>query len=62
MVGSLLYQLDQTIAQAVGAVSTFNFSPNEAHLTAVKRIFRYLEGTINIGLKYEKSPSWILEL
>ena len=29
----------------------------EAHLTAVKRIFHYLKGTINLGLKYEKSAN-----
>ena len=58
MVGSLLYAAIATrpdIAQAVGVVSKFNSCPNEAHLTAVKRIFRYLKGTMNFGLKYEKS-------
>ena len=51
MVGSLLYASIATrpdIAQAVGAVSKFNSCPTEAHLTAVKRIFRYLKGTINL--------------
>ena len=43
------------VAQAVGAVSKFNSCPTEAHLTAVKRIFRYLKGTINLGIKYERS-------
>ena len=43
------------LSQAVGAVSMFNSCPTEAHLTAVKRIFRYLKGTINLGLKYERS-------
>ena len=45
MVGSLLYAAIDTrpdIAQAVGAVSKFNANPTEAHLTAVKRILRYL--------------------
>ena len=58
MVGSLLYASIATrpdIAQAVGAVSKFNSCPTEAHLTAVKRIFRYLKGTINLGIKYERS-------
>ena len=52
MVGSLLYAAIATrpdISQAVGAVSKFNSCPTEAHLTAVKRIFRYLKGTINLG-------------
>ena len=58
MVGSLLYAATATrpdIAQAVGAVSKFNSCPTEAHLTAVKRILRYLKGTINLGLMYNKS-------
>lgn len=52
MVGSLLYAAMATrpdIAQAVGAVSKFCSNPNETHLTAVKRIFRYLKGTVNLG-------------
>ena len=58
MVGSLLYAAITTrsdIAQAVGAVSKFNSCPTEAHLTAVKRIFRYLNGTIDLCIKYERS-------
>ena len=58
MVGSLLYAAIATrpdIAQAVGTVSNFNSCPTEAHLTAVKRILRYLKGTINLRLRYERS-------
>ena len=58
MVGTLLYAATATrpdIAQAVGAVSKFNSCPTEAHVTAVKRIIRYLKGTINLGLMYNKS-------
>ena len=43
-VGSLMYAAIATrpdISQAVGVVSKFNPKPTEAHLTAVKRIFRY---------------------
>ena len=43
------------IAFAVGAVSRFNNSPQTAHWTAVKRIFRYLQATRNLGLTYSKS-------
>ena len=58
MVGSLLYASIASrpdIAQVVGAVSKFNSCPTEAHLTAVKQIFHYLKGTINLCIKYEKS-------
>ena len=60
MVGSLLYAAMATrpdIAQAVSAVSKFNANPDAAHLTAVKRILRYLKGTANFALKYEQSDS-----
>ena len=30
--------------------SRFQVCPKESHLNAVKRIFRYLKGTIDIGL------------
>ena len=55
MVGSVLYAAMATrpdIAQAVAVVSKFNSKPYEAHLTAVKRILRYLKGTVNLALKY----------
>ena len=60
MVGSLLYAATAThpdIAHAVGVVSKFNARPNEAHLTAMKRIFRYLKGTVDHVLKYEKKDA-----
>ncbi|XP_058741394.1 uncharacterized protein LOC131613765 [Vicia villosa] len=38
----------------VGLCARFQTDPKESHLTAVKRIFRYLVGTTDIGLWYEK--------
>lgn len=58
MIGSLLYAAIATrpdIAYAVGALARFNSAPNEAHLTAVKRVFRYLKGTANLHLQYRKT-------
>ncbi len=43
IVGSLLYTRPD-ISQAVRVVSKFSSKPPEAHLTAVKRILRYLKG------------------
>ena len=57
MVGSLLYAAMATrpdISQAVGVVSKFNSKPTAAHLTAVKRILRYLNGTVDLAFKYQK--------
>ena len=58
MVGSLLYVAIATrpdISQAVGVVSKFNSCPTEAHLTAVKRVLRYLKGSLDVTLKYKKT-------
>ena len=58
MVGSLLYAAMATrpdIAHAVGAVSKFCAQPTEAHLTAAKRVLRYLSGTRYLALRYQKS-------
>lgn len=60
MVGSLLHAAMATrpdIAQAVSVVSKFNANPSAANLTVVKRILRYLKGTLNLALKYERSDS-----
>ncbi|GJX23521.1 copia protein [Tanacetum coccineum] len=35
--------------------------PTEMHLTAIKRIFRYLKGTINMGLWYPKDSGFELK-
>ena len=65
MVESLLYASTYNatrpdIAQAVGVVSKFSSNPNEAHLTAVKRIMPYLKWTINIALYYKKTEDRVL--
>ena len=57
IVGSLLYAAITTrpdIAQAVGVVSKFCANPTQSHLTAAKRILRYLKGTVNLGLSYKR--------
>ena len=63
MAESLLYVATATcpdIAYAVGVVSKFNAKPSEAHLTTVKRIFRYLKGTSDLALKYKRTDDIVL--
>ena len=58
IVGSLLYVAIATrpdIAQAVGVVSKFNSRPSQIHLTAAKRVLRYLKGTSDLVLKFQQS-------
>jgi len=54
MIGSLLYLTASRpdIVFAVGLCAHFQTAPKESHLTAVKRIFRYLVGTTDLGLWY----------
>ena len=36
-------------------IARFSSNPTTQHWTAVKRIFRYLKGTIHLGLLYERN-------
>jgi hypothetical protein len=62
MIGSLLYLTASRpdIMQVVGLVGRFQSNPKETHVLAVKRIFRYLQGTIDYGLWYSKNTDLIL--
>lgn len=54
-VGSLMYAMVCTrpdLAHAVSVVSGFMGDPGKEHWQAVKRIFRYLRGTSDVGLIY----------
>lgn len=55
-VGCLLYAAQNTrpdICYIVNMLSRFNNNPGKAHWSAVKRVMRYLKGTINKGLVYD---------
>jgi len=56
MIGSLLYLTASRpyILFSVCLCARFQSDPRESHLTAVKRIFKYLKGTTNLGLLYRK--------
>jgi len=57
MISSLLYLTASRpdILFSVCLCARFQSNPRESHLTAVKRIFKYLKGTTNLGLLYRKS-------
>ncbi|GKD38701.1 retrovirus-related pol polyprotein from transposon TNT 1-94 [Tanacetum coccineum] len=48
------------IVQAVCYCARYQARPTEKHLKEVKRIFRYLKGTINMGLWYPKDSGFEL--
>ena len=56
MIGSLLYVTASRtdVMQVVEQVARFQATPKETHIIAVKRIFRYLKGTMDFGLWYPK--------
>nr|GFA16721.1 uncharacterized mitochondrial protein AtMg00810-like [Tanacetum cinerariifolium] len=56
MIGSLIYVTSSRpdIMFATCMCTRYQANPNEHNVSAVKRIFRYLKGTINLGLWYSK--------
>nr|GEW93584.1 uncharacterized mitochondrial protein AtMg00810-like [Tanacetum cinerariifolium] len=62
MIGSLMYvtssRPDNMFATCMCA--RYQANPNEHHVFVVKRIFRYLKGTINLGLWYSKDSGFDL--
>ena len=62
MIGSLLYLTASRpdIMFSVCMCARFQANPKESHLSAVKRILRYLKHTPSIGLWYPKGASFVL--
>nr|GEW89540.1 hypothetical protein [Tanacetum cinerariifolium] len=56
MIGALMYRTSSRpdIVHATCLCAQFQANPTEKHLKEVKRIFRYLRGTVNTGLWYTK--------
>ncbi|GKF58099.1 hypothetical protein Tco_0171636, partial [Tanacetum coccineum] len=56
MIVSLMYLTSSRpyLIYAVCLCARYQAKPTEKHLNAVKRIFRYLKGTVNMGLWYSK--------
>ncbi|GKE74767.1 retrovirus-related pol polyprotein from transposon TNT 1-94, partial [Tanacetum coccineum] len=59
MVGTLMYLTSSRpdLVYAVCMCARYQAHPTEKHLHAVKRIFRYLRGTVNRGLWYSKDSA-----
>ncbi|KAE8656318.1 Nodulation-signaling pathway 2 protein [Hibiscus syriacus] len=59
VVGSLLYlcHTRPDLSYSVGKVAQFMHAPREMHWLAVKRILRYLVGTIDYGLMFQASKA-----
>ncbi|GJW53864.1 retrovirus-related pol polyprotein from transposon TNT 1-94 [Tanacetum coccineum] len=59
MIGTLLYLTASRpdLQFAICMCARYQARPTEKHLHAVKRIFRYLKGTVNRGLWYPKDSS-----
>nr|GEW76220.1 uncharacterized mitochondrial protein AtMg00810-like [Tanacetum cinerariifolium] len=56
MIGALMYLTSSrpNIVHATCLCARYQAKPNKKHLMEVKRIFRYLRGTVNMGLWYTK--------
>lgn len=57
-VGSLMYLTVATrpdISFAVGLACRYLNGPNENHVNLVKRIFKYIKGTISFGIRFESN-------
>jgi len=62
MIGSLMYLMASRpgIMFSTCLCARYQANPKESHLIAVKRIFRYLKGTKNLGLWYPKNSAFDL--
>ena len=55
IIGSLMYLMNCTrpdIPYAVGRLSRYTQGLNQDHWTIVRRVIKYLRGTINYGLRF----------
>ena len=64
IIGSLRYLVNTRpdIAYSVGIVSRFMEAPGKEHWAAVKRIVRYIAGTLDYGCRFQKGKKMDLKL
>jgi hypothetical protein len=64
MIGFLLYITGSrpNIIHVVEIVGRYHTTPKQSHLLAVKRIFRYLKGTMDYGLWYHRNQNFQLSV
>ncbi|KAM2709368.1 hypothetical protein EV2_047063 [Malus domestica] len=59
MIGSLMYIANKTrpdIAYAVGRLSRYTHNPSKEHWNALRRVFKYLRGTMDYSIHYKGFP------
>ncbi|KAL8156771.1 hypothetical protein AgCh_001759 [Apium graveolens] len=59
IIGSVMFLMNHTrpdIVYAVSRLSRYTHNPNRDHWGALIRLLKYLKGTINWGLHYQRSP------
>ncbi|XP_023634325.1 uncharacterized protein LOC111829467 [Capsella rubella] len=59
MIGSLLYLTTSRpdICLSVGICARYQAKPKKSHLLAVKKIIKYIKGTVNLGIYYTKDTT-----
>ena len=62
MIGSLLYLTTSRpdISHSVGVCARYQANPKESHMTALKRIIKYVKTTAEFGVWYNKDTSDVL--
>jgi hypothetical protein len=64
IIGSILYITTSRpdIMQVVGMVGHYQSTPKQSHLEFVKRIFKYLKGTMTYGIWYPRNQNFQLTI
>lgn len=62
MIGSLLYLTASRpdISYSVGVCARYHANPKESHMTALKRIIKYVKTTAEFGVWYSKDTNGVL--